>query len=359
MENKNMNVLHLVSSFEQGGLEKLLLCFLKASKEVITVVVMNDKVDEHLRQELLKTGHKVFFIGRKEGHKHPKYLLRLLKIIKENNIDIVHSHNPGSLIWSILCKMLKPRLKLVYTIHSSPIVKNWNKGMLFINRTFIDMNIAISEDMLNDCVKNKLEVTKIYVGIDTKIWKQAYSDLRAFNIINVGRITHQIKGQDILIKALKECKDKGIKFACNLVGGVYEYDTESFECLKKLINDLDLSEEIKFLGNRNDVPELLSQSDLFILPSRLEGLPLVLLEAMSSKLPVIASKISGSSELIEHGKNGLLFESENHLDLAEKILFLYNNREDMKRLTQNAYEFVQGFDISVMCEKYWELYYSL
>ena len=101
---------------------------------------------------------------------------------------------------------------------------------------------------------------------------------------------------------------------------------------------------------------MLSQSDLFILPSRIEGLPLSLLEAMSSKLPVIASNISGSAEIVEHGKNGLLFKSENHTDLAEKIMFLYKNREEMKRLAQEAIETAHRFDISVMVKDYWDMY---
>jgi len=254
---------------------------------------------------------------------------------------------------------MKPKLKLVYTIHDSIIVRNWNKAILFINRTFIDINIAISEAILNDCIKNNLKAIKIYNGVNIKKWKQAHGNDLAFNIINVARITYYKKGLDILVKALKECKDRDVKFTCNLVGGVYEYDTESFEYLKKLIEDLDLSDEITFLGNREDIPDLLAQSDLFILPSRFEGMPISLLEAMATKLPVIASNISGSSDLIEHEKNGLLFESENHSELAEKISFLYNNREEMRRLAQNGYEFAQNFDISIMCERYWDLYKNL
>jgi len=359
MENKNINVLHLVFSFQQGGLEKLLISFLKASSKNLTVVVMNDEVDGNLREELLKIDCKVYFLGRKRGHKHPKYLFRLLKIIKENNIDIVHLHNQGVIMLSMLCKILKPQLKFVYTIHDSVVVKEWNKATLFINRVFIDMNIAISEEIFNECVNKNLITTKIYNGVDTKKWKPAQGGALLFSIINVARITYYKKGQDILIKALKACKDKGMKFSCNLVGGVYEYDTESFEYLKKLIKDLELSEEIMFLGSRDDIPDLLAQSDLFVLPSRFEGMPISLLEAMAAKLPVIASNISGSSDLIKHENNGLMFESENYLDLAEKILFLYNNKEDMKRLAQNAYKYVQRFDILVMCEKYWELYRCL
>jgi len=356
MENKNINVLHYVSAFPQGGLEKLLLYFLKASKNDVTVVIMNDYVDEYLKQELIKTVDKVYFLNKKKANKNPKYLLQLLKIIKENKIDIIHTHDFGSMMWSTFCKILKPKLKLVYTIHSSPDVKNWNKLTLFINRTFVNMNIAISEAIFNDCVLKKMKATKIYNGVDTKKFIPAQSKTQLFSIINVARITYYIKGLDVLVKALKKCKDIGMKFTCNLVGGAVKGDKYSIEDLKKLIEDLELSEEIKFWGNREDIPELLAQSDLFILPSRFEGMPISLLEAMAAKLPVIASNISGSTELVEHEKNGLLFESENHNDLAEKILSLYNDREKMKCMAQNGYEYVQGFDISIMCEKYWDLY---
>ena len=355
-----MNVLHFLSSFTQGGLEKLLLYFVKASGKDVTVVIMNNLVDEYLKQELLKTGYKIYFLGRKEGHKHPKYLFQLLKIIKENDINIIHSHTPGSMMWSILCKILKPKLKVIYTIHSSADVKTWGMIKRIGNRTIVDRNIAISEDILNDCVKNKLKAVKIYNGIDTKKWIRAQGDANPFSIIHVGRIVHHIKGQDLIIKALKECKDKGMKFTCNFVGGeIDEIKNSSFEYLKKLNEDSGLSEEIKFLGNREDVPELLAQADLFILASRYEGLPLSLLEAMAAGLPVIASNISGSSELIEHEKNGLLFESENYLDLAEKIFWIYDHGKERDRLAENAYEYVQGFDISIMCKKYWELYSSI
>jgi len=361
-----MNVLHFKSAFPQGGAEKLLLYFLKASKEDVTVAIMNDEVDEYLKQELLITCSKVYFLNRKLGHKHPKYLFPLMKIIKENKIDIIHSHDPGSMMWSILCKIIKPKLKLVLTIHSSVFVKNWNKITLFCNRNFINSNIAISETILNDCIQNNLKTVKIFNGIDTKKWEQHIGGAGTFSIITVGRITYegsisyQIKGHDILLKALKECKKKSMKFSCNIVGGDVDHiNNSSLKYLEKLNEDLDLSDEIKFLGNREDIPELLAQSDLFILPSRFEGLPVALLEAMAARLPVIASNISGSAEILEHERNGLLFESENYLDLADKIFYLYNHREEMKRLEQNAYEYVHGFDISMMCEKYWELYKRL
>jgi len=362
-----INILHLISSFEVGGAEKLLIDLLKnaiaPSGVHYTVVVMNDKVDEELKKELLATGVNVYFLNRKEGHKHPKYILKLLSIIKSDKIDIIHSHNYGSKNWSMLCKVFNSRLKLVHTVHDTNIFKNLSKLNVFFQQKFIDKNIAISKAVSNECSQYDInKVVQIYNGINLKNFtvdrKCSHADC-LFKIINISRIVHPKKGQDILIKALKVCKDKGLKFKCDFVGGGYNQSKESFEYLKKLVEELTLEDEITFLGNRTDINELLSQSDLFILPSRYEGLGLVVLEAMAAKIPLIVSNIDGPAELVTNDETGLLFENENHFDLAEKILYLYDNKEKMDEMVQNAHKFVRNFDISVMCEKYSEVYNEL
>ncbi len=360
-KNNKINILHLISSLQVGGAEKLLIDLLKntESKDInFTVVVMNDKIDENLKKELLNTGYKIYFLNRKESHKHPKYFFQLNDIIKKHKINIVHSHNYGGKHWAILCKILKPNLKIVHTIHDSLIIKNSTKINIFLHKYFIDKSIAISKTVCNECISEKIfKVIQIYNGVKVKKFNaKKIPNKNIFNIINIARIIHQKKGQDILIKALKECKNKGMNFRCNFVGGVYDYDQGSFEYLKKLVNEFDLQKNINFLGNREDIPELLAESDLFILPSRYEGLGLVLLEAMAAGVPIIASNIDGPAELIEHEKNGLLFESENHLDLADKIFDFYNNEKKRELLAENAYKFVQDFDISVMSKKYCKLY---
>jgi len=366
--NKKTNVLHLLSSLQVGGLEKLLLDLIKSSetesnKVIFTVVVMNDKVDEGLKKEFLDTKCNIYFLNRKEGLKNPKYLFQILNIIKKNNINIIHTHTYGGKAWSILCKFFNPQIKLVYTIHDSVIINNLSKIKLFIHNLFVDMTIAISEVIYQDCLKNNiLKTTKVYNGIDTKkliVKKDSHANTDVLNIINVSRINHVKKGQDILIKALKICKNNGLKFKCSLVGTIHnftEHDRATFIYLENLIKELGLEEEVLFLGTRHDVPELLSQSDLFILPSRFEGFPISILEAMASRLPIIASNISGSNELIKSGVNGLLFESEDHTELADKIIYLYNNKKEMEYLAKNAYEYVQEFYIPVMYKNYCDIY---
>lgn len=367
--DNNINVLHLISSFQVGGLEKLLIDLLKnqyPSNIDFTVVVINNKINEDLKKELLETKYKVYFLNRKEGHKHPRYLFELFNIIKENKIDIIHSHTYGSKMWSILCKVFNPKIKTIYTVHDTNIISKLNKINFLLHKFFVDMNIAISNAVFNECIQNSLtKVITVYDGIDTKKYfpkKTEFMEDRILKIINIARINHKKKGQDVLINALKECKDKGLKFQCNLVGTIHNYtedDRATYIYLKNLVKELNLENEIQFLGTRNDIPELLSKSDLFILPSRYEGLGLVILEAMASKVPVIVSNIDGPAELIKQGENGLLFESENANDLAETIKYLYEKKTVIKELTENAYKFVQDFDISVMNEKYFDVYNKL
>lgn len=363
-----INVLQLVSSLEVGGLEKLLVEFVKASEinpqnVNFVILVMNDKVDEGLKQELLNTKYRIYFLNRPEGHKHPKYLFQLMKIIKKEHIDIIHTHNGGGKYWSVLCKILTPKLKLVYTIHDIVVIETMNRIKLWIHKTFIDKNIAISTDIYENCIENKIcKVIKIYNGINLKKFiknENNFLNNKKINIINIARITYPKKGHDILLKALKICKDKSLDFTCNIVGGVYDYDKNALKILEEMVEELELKADVHFLGNRNDIPELLSKSDLFILPSRFEGMPISLLEAMASGLPVIASNISGSNDLIINEQNGLLFENENHIELAEKIIYFYNNREKMQELAYNAYEYVKNFDISTMYEKYSNVYQKL
>ncbi len=364
MACKKINILQLISSLEVGGAEKLLIDLLYASNpdEInFTIVVMNDKVNESLKKELLNTKCNIYFLNRPQGHKQPKYFFQLINIIKKNKIEIIHSHNDGSKIWSILLKLFMPRIKTVYTVHDTNIINKMAKKEYFLHKHFIDMNIAISKAVMAECRKYNINnVTHIYNGIYIKnFYTEANKKNSIFKIINIARITYNKKGQDILIKALKICKDKNINFKCDFVGGVYSYDKESYTYLKTLVKDLNLEKEINFLGTQDDIPKLLSQSDLFVLPSRYEGLGLVVLEAIASKVPVIASNIDGPAELIKHEENGLLFESGNYQDLADKILYLYDNKEKMECLTQRAYQLVKEFDISFMYKKYFELYESL
>lgn len=178
-------------------------------------------------------------------------------------------------------------------------------------------------------------------------------------LITVARFDFQ-KGYDILVKAVSLLKDwlfeqekiKGIRFV--LVG-----DGQERQQMEALGHDLGIADFLLFLGERADVYELLRASDLFILPSRWEGLPIVLLEAGRLKVPVLASNTYGNRETIGTDR-GILFKNLDPADLAQKIKTVVDGDYDLDRLAVNLYREVQDvYNLPTMLSGLHRLYSTL
>jgi glycosyltransferase involved in cell wall biosynthesis len=372
MTKQTIHVMQLISSLQVGGAEKLLLDLLDETQPnglvTFTVVVMNQAVNPELKARLERLHCEVYFLDRPEGHLHGKYLQKLLRIISDHDVDIVHSHNTGSKWWAILCKLCRPSLKLIFTVHdTAPIRQNAFHG--FLQRIFINHYIAVSQSVERLCLeKGFVPVTQIYNGIDLQAYqnirrnslvkrlKAAPFQSRPLRIVQIGRLYHPKKGQDILISAIAQCKQKGMSVHATFMGGVYSYSQDSYDTLKKMVVDLDLQAEIDFVVNQTNVSAVLSEADLFVLPSRYEGLGLVVLEAMAAGVPVIVSNIDGPAELVCHGQNGLLFQSDVVASLFLAICTMYDHPELADLMAENALAFVKKFDIEGMRQQYHNLY---
>ncbi len=361
-----IRVMQLISSLQVGGAEKLLLSLLDSNdntQEVrYVVVVMNSQVNPALKKQLEALNHTVYFLERKEGHWHPRYLFKLLHIIQKHHINILHAHNYGSKSWAMLCKLLEPQIKVIATIHDTPVVSSMNLWALRLHKTLVDMNIAVSEAVERECLQYGLSrCIRIYNGIPISDFARKATLLprKPMRIINVARMEYPKKGQDILIDAVKLCLDQGLRIHCRLVGSICHYNKKLFDDLKKKVADNGLQENVEFIVNRTDVSTLLREADVFVLPSRFEGFGLVLLEAMATGLPVIASNIDGPRELVRSGVTGYLFYSGDARDLAEKIQAIYEQPEITLPVISNAWGYVQQFDISRMRTEYQSLYRNL
>jgi glycosyltransferase involved in cell wall biosynthesis len=376
MEHRLVNVMQLISSLEVGGAEKLLVDLLAACRDDdrinFTVVVMNRSINLDMQERLERLGLNVYYLNRPESHRHPKYLLELLRIIHRHQIQIVHAHNFGSKLWAVLCKLVFPKIKLVFTVHDTMMMPRLNQLQIWIHQCLIHTNIAISKTVAELCRNRQvLNYHQIYNGIDLKLYAvpdkptliqrvaESPFGIEPLRILYVGRMDYPVKGQDILVQAIRLCKQSGLNVQCTLMGGVYAYNQKSFSELQQMVHELGLDKEITFLLNRTDVSEVLSKAELFVLPSRFEGLGLVLLEAMAAGVPVIASNTDGPQELIEEGVNGFLFEKGQPEHLFKKIRFVYENPDVAEQVRRHALNFVQDFDIHVMKRQYYKLYESL
>jgi glycosyltransferase involved in cell wall biosynthesis len=159
----------------------------------------------------------------------------------------------------------------------------------------------------------------------------------------IGRL-HLQKGHIYLLEAARSVLQEYPSVIFQIIGSG-ELERE----LRNKARDSGIAQHVDFLGARTDIPELLSNMDLFVLPSLWEGLPITLLEAMASHTPIIATDIDGVSEVIEHNRDGLLVPARSPDHLADAIKLLLNDSSLAERLSQHAFDKVtQKFDIRKM-----------
>ena len=218
------------------------------------------------------------------------------------------------------------------------------KNDLILSQSEYDTNLAKKYKIINN---NK--IATIWNGIDTKHFnkKNYFSFIKnnkheeLFYIVTTGRLVKN-KGFQDLIYAVKELIKLGKdNIRLIIIGGKIKQDILTFEQqLKDLTKKLNLEKYVKFTGYTDNVAQELSIGDLFVLPSYREGFPTSLLEAMSMSLPVIATNIRGSKECLEDGVNGYLYEPLNIKDLVSKIFKIYNNKNILKRYSENSRKIV-------------------
>jgi len=137
-----------------------------------------------------------------------------------------------------------------------------------------------------------------------------------------------------------------------------KFDKREFKLKKELvelIDSLGLNERVRFLDTQDDIPQLLGQFNICVLPSLSEGFSNTLLEYMASRKPVIATNIKGNNEIIKNSRNGLLVEAADSVDLGNKLTYLLEHEDVCEQLSNFAYEdVVAQFSIQQMIRSYEE-----
>jgi glycosyltransferase involved in cell wall biosynthesis len=166
-------------------------------------------------------------------------------------------------------------------------------------------------------------------------------------LLSVGRLRHQ-KAHSILLKAFPAVLAKFPAARMLIAGdGVLRAELEAEAA------SLEIANRVTFLGVRHDVAALLSLANLFVFPSRFEGMPNAVLEAMSQGLPVIATAVQGVDEIIRDGQNGLLVPLEDPQALSNAILRLLRDPAERRRLGNAARKTIeQGYTVDIMCRRY-------
>jgi glycosyltransferase involved in cell wall biosynthesis len=269
------------------------------------------------------------------------FAVNLSKLIEEEGVQHIHVHfsSHPAVAGYVIHRLTD--IPYSFTAHGTDLHRD--RHMLCEKISEAEFVITISEYnktiILSECgEENEDKVMVIHCGVDTELFKpqieySAYSDNRDDNenmkIVCIGTL-HEVKGQTYLLKACDALKEKGVNFTCHFVGDGPDWGTLTQQVIKTGLND-----QVIFHGRltRGEIVKLLREADVLVAPSvrtkdgRREGIPVVLMEGMSSGLAVIASDISGIPELIENGKTGLLVPPRDEQSLADALECLYLNKD--------------------------------
>jgi glycosyltransferase involved in cell wall biosynthesis len=348
---KKIILLH--SSSDLYGASKILLTsvtFLTNKFDVSVILSEEGPLAEALRKENIK----VFIIRLgilRRKYFNPLGLINRFKVMKNaskkirelvinNNIDIVYSNTAGVLIGAYVARQCK--LKHVWHIHEIITTPFWFVQLIgYIVNAFSSKVIVVSEAVKVQWSKyiDKEKIEVIYNGIDYSPYDKHPSSLRSeisatdSNVIvgMIGRV-HFWKGQEYFLKIASKIvtKNKNVRFV--MVGDAFPGYESLYEKLKNIIQAENLEDYVSDLGYRTDIPNLLQGFDIFVSPSILpDPLPTVILEAMASSKPVVATGHGGACEMVLDGVSGRLIPWDNEDKAAETIEELIE-KEDTRRL---------------------------
>lgn len=347
-----MKILHVITSLEIGGAQRLLadLLPLQSEDSEVTLLVY-ERVGNDLEKAIEKAGIEIISLNEHDFH-NPAVIFRMRRFFKD--YDLVHAHLFPTIYWaSLAARGLK--VKLVYTEHST---SNSRRSKWYFRpvECFMygryDKIISISQqtqDALTSWLGQHDErFVVINNGVDTEKFASVRVPVIPKSLIMVSRFALS-KDQETVIRAMQYIdNDATLRF----VG-----DGENRVNCEALAKELGVSYRVQFLGSRSDVAELVASSYIGIQSSNWEGFGLTAVELMAVGKPVIATNVDGLKQVVEGA--GEVFTRGNVSELASRVNHLLSDREYYKAISDRCRQRAQEYDISVMSEKYLQLYKSL
>ena len=348
-----MRILHVITSLRTGGAEKLMVDLLPRLRDMGNKVelLLFDGTRTPFYEELENSGIKIYSLSVGGNVYNPLNIFKLRKYLKK--YDIVHTHNTACQLFVAVCSLL---CSVVYytTEHTTSNRRRdwrWYKPIDKWMYTRYKKIICISDQALTSLVnfhgKNDNNIV-IYNGINLNKYLKPIKDItnkKEFIITMIAGFRYQ-KDQDTLIRALPLLP---ANYKLWLIG-----DGERRQELENLVTSLSLEYRVKFWGIRNDISQLLEQTDIVVLSSHWEGLSLSSIEGMASGRPFIASDVDGLREIVN--ENGILFPQGDEKTLASEIRSLCENHELYKQIAIACQAKAKQYDINIMAKKYNNLY---
>lgn len=312
-----MKVIQVIPKLDLAGAEimceNLALALNKKNVDAVVVSLYNHHTV--ITERLQKKGIKVIYLDKKPGM-DISIINALYRVFKNEKPDVVHTHINVLQYVAVACYMARVK-KLVHTVHSiaskeaTPLKQ---KIYYFLFKSKKIVPVALSAEVKKSIVEryklSEERVPIVYNGIDLDrcIPKSNYMPNEELIFLHVGRFA-DVKNHPMLIDAFSELVKMRPDVKLWLVG-----DGPNIDMIKGKVSELRLEEHVEFWGLQPDVFKFFEEADVFVLPSIYEGMPMTLIEAMGSGMPIIASDVGGIPSMLNNDKNALL------TDVNEKSL---------------------------------------
>lgn len=352
-----MKILEIMPDFNLAGAEIMVenLCYELSKRHEIMVVSMYH-CETAITERLKSNGINLVFLDKKNGF---DWLTtqKLKKVILDFRPDVIHTHR-YMLMYAVLAGGLSKRIKIFHTVHNvaeKEVPSKLQYFQKFLFRSGKVVPVAISPRVRRSIEKrygmNIDDIPMIYNGIDVKNFspKSDYAQHDVFTCLHIGRFSEQ-KNHVEMVLALKKLVDAGVKVRFIFVG-----EGDLFRDIKERVRKLQLTEYVIFAGTTGNVRPWFEKSDLFMLPSKWEGMPMTLIEAMSAAMPIIAANVGGIPDMLENEESALLIEP-NADGLWKKIMELEKDEALRRRIGQGAFKKSVKFTAEHMGEAYSEIF---
>lgn len=352
-----MKIIEIVPFWGLGGAEimceNLIYELKKLGHDVIAVSLYDTQTV--ITERFKNAGIDVRFLGKKGGYDFSMYK-KLRQLFTNEKPDIIHTHIHTTQYVFPIAKKLK--IKVIHTVHSiadkeaTKILRIFNK---FFFKRFYAVPVALSEIVKDSILTEyKLQpdsVPVVFNGIDLSKCrvKSDYSLSQTFKIVHVGSY-QEVKNHIGLIDAFEQFHKNHPEAELHLIG-----DGQRRTVIEQLVREKNLSDNVVFYGFQSSVHEFLNQMDIFTLPSIYEGIPMSIIEAMGTGLPIVATNVGGIPNMLTSGESALL-TSVDSSEIANAFEELYNDADLRERLGKNALVRSKEFSSEEMARKYLEIY---
>lgn len=356
-----MKIIQIIPDLGFGGAEIMaenLIYKLKEKGHTILVVSLFNNHSE-IAKRIEKNRVKIIYLNKKNGIDLLQ-IYKLYKLLKQEKPDVVHTHRHCT-VYAFPAAVMAGVSAKVHTLHNIAKKENTKihrKINKFYFRHFQVIPVALSQNIRNTVVDEYFlepeNIPIIFNGIDISKCKiKKYTDLHdPIQIIHIGRFAHA-KNHINIIKAFKLVHEKYSNCELLLLG-----EGELKKQIADEVKENNLVPFIHFVGQTSDVFSYLHNSDIFILPSIYEGMPITIIEAMGTGIPIIAAPVGGVSEMVRNNEEALYCDTTPD-SIAQTILKLLESEKLRKKISQNELHSVNRFTSEEMANQYLKLYQTL